>query len=281
MFLIHILEKIFEEVTKLDFVGYKPKFLYRGFTHAKTVFGGIISGLTVIFMVAFGLYFFIQLFERQNFAVMMNSEINLFPHYNMSKLPFIFKLVDGNGHDVKNDTTVYNWWGLFSSSHAFNYSLENCNISNPKHFGQYANYFRSVRNISSYNCIDDIEKYDFNLFGLYEDNENPHSFINIVLQMCQNFTNSSIICKSQKAINNILSSVYLKLVSLDYLMDHSNVFSPGNLFAHNQLFSFSSSIFKRYNMYKGLINYQTDYGFVFPDLKTDNFFHQSSIELWI
>ena len=113
MFLIHILEKIFEEVTKLDFVGYKPKFLYRGFTHAKTVFGGIISGLTVIFMVAFGLYFFIQLFERQNFAVMMNSEINLFPHYNMSKLPFIFKLVDGNGHDVKNDTTVYNWWGLF------------------------------------------------------------------------------------------------------------------------------------------------------------------------
>ena len=74
---------------------------------------------------------------------------------------------------------------------------------------KYADFYKNVYNISSYNCADDINKYDFNLFGLYEDNENPHSFINIILQMC-------------------------------------------------------------------LVEYETDYGYVFPDLKTEAYFQQAN-----
>lgn len=188
-------KQIPQKFASLDFVGYRPKLLYRGLEYVQTFLGGVISTLAVFFMVGFGLYFFIQFFERQDATVTMNTAINDFPEYNMSKLPFIFKLVDGNSYDVANDTTVYNWWGLVSGANPFTFVLEPCNISNPKHFGKYAEFYKDVLNISS--CVDDINKYNFDLYGLYEENDLAHSFINIVLQMCQNTTGSKVICKPQ------------------------------------------------------------------------------------
>ena len=279
MFAFKYIKTVRENVATFDFIGYKPKLLYRGLEHAQTFIGGIISILAVIFCAAFGLYFFIQFFERQNSTITLNTESNPFPQYNMSKMPFIFKLVDGAIKDVPNDTSLYNWQGNFQNSAiATLYSFEACNISNPKHFGEYADYFRNISNISSYNCIDDLDKYNFNLYGLYEDTEHPNSFNNIVLNFCQNTTNSKTICKSQKEMNLALSSVYMKLIMFDYSIDHGNIHSPGKLVLQNHLIPFSLTIYKRYNMYEGLIKYQTDYGFVFPDIKTLDFFRLTNIE---
>ena len=63
------------------------------------------------------------------------------------------------------------------------------------------------------------------------------------------------------------------------MIDHRNIESSGNLILQTQLLPFSSTIYKQYNMYKSLIQYETDYGYVFPNVLTQLFFRQSSLEI--
>lgn len=200
-------------------------------------------------------------------------------------MPFIFKLVDESLNDLKNDTSIFSWGGIFSqtkTNSSFNFSLQACDIDNPRHFGDYRFFFEKVEDIKNYTCVDDINKYNFTLYGLYDDNENPNSYFNVILQFCQNLTGystKSTVCKPKSEIDAVLASVYVKFLFLDYTVDHRNIVSPGNLALQTQLFPFSSTFFKRYYMYKSLIQYETDYGYIFPTIETKTFFHQAAIDI--
>ena len=89
----------------------------------------------------------------------------------MSGIPFMFKLTDSNLFDIKNDTSIYDLEGGFASNPAFQYFLAPCNISNPKQFPpEFKDYFEGkIRNIETYTCVDDLTRYNFTVYGLYED----------------------------------------------------------------------------------------------------------------
>ena len=281
MMIIQKIKLFSKKISSLDFIGYQPKLLYRGQPYSQTFFGGVFSAVSVGFLISFSLYFLVQLFERNNSNVSTNSDIVSQPVYNASKFPFIFKLIDVNLNDLPNDTSIFSWGGIFTQTKgfaAFNFSFEACDIDNPRHFGVYRSFFENVEDISNYTCVDDIDKYNFTLYGLYDDNEHPNSYINVILQFCQNLTGYPI-CKPKAQINAFLASVYVKFLFLDYTVDHRNILSPGNLILQTQLFPFSSTFFKRYYMYKSLIQYETDYGDIFPEVETKTFFHQAAIDI--
>ena len=273
-------KQLISTIAIFDFVSYKPKLLYKGKNNFQSSIGGFISILTIVFLFSFGIYFFVQLFQRNNMNIASNDNVLEWPTYNMSNMPFIFKLVDGNAHDIANDSTVFNLQGLFSSNPAFNYYFEPCNISNAKHFGEYRKYFENIWNIKTFNCIDDLNKYNFSLFGTYQNNELPRSFINILLNICQNTTsNKGKPCKTRSFIDNKLTSAYLNLIFLQHNIDHNNFNDPGALTISTEILSFSSSIYKRYNFFYFLIEYDTDEGFIFPEISKKTYFQKQQIEV--
>ena len=276
----NFLKGLLSSLAIFDFVSYKPKLLYKGKSNFQSSIGGFISILTICFLLAFGIYFFTQLFQRKNMNITSNDKVVEWPIYNMSNMPFIFKLVDGNGYEIANDSSIFVLQGLVSSNRPFNYYLEPCDINNVKHFGEYRKYFEDVRNLEKFNCIDDLNKYNFSLYGTYTNNELPKSFINIILNICKNSTeNKNAPCKTRAAIDTILSSVYLNLIYLEHKIDHNNFNDPGYFTISTEILSFSATIYKRYNFFYSLIEYETDEGFVFPQNLITTYFKKQRIDV--
>ena len=100
------------------------------------------------------------------------------------------------------------------------------------------------------------------------------------MTICQNTNiNEDKPCQSKIFIDNNLTSVYLDFFFLEYKIDHNNFNDPGALIVSTEFLSLSSSIYKRYNFFYTLIEYETDEGFVFPQISKKTYFQKQQIDV--
>ena len=269
----------------MDFLGMKPQLLMSGSKRHVTVLGVISSLLVLSFILGFSLFFFVRLFQRQVFLVNPNQGKIEFPLMNLTNYPIVLKLVDGSLAEIPQASKYYTYQVGLVHVPGHNgpairswTTTEPCNIE--KHFGNYKAYFETIADLSTYSCIVNLNTLNFTVFGTYGDMINGYGAINIIINMCNNATSNNT-CAAQSDINSKLKAVFVNYGSLDYLVDHNNIENPSNLTLNMDLLPISGTIFTRYYYYKRSVNYQTDYGMVFPDVKQENFFQQDDRQTYV
>jgi hypothetical protein len=247
----------------------KPKY--------KTFIGSVLGFLSLILMAITSIYFIIEMFERKSMSVILNDDLTKIPVNNLSDSPFLITIGDFSGQPINP--------GLFSLDvKMFNYKVrkmadgsskfaaeivpievEKCDIT--KHFSDKGYMFKGF-DISGWFCIPP-SKYNLTIYGRTGDNVNGWSNLAIYFNKC----NPNL----QKCLNKTYSESALKTVIagtafLTSTIDHYNSTSPSSLRVENVNKRMSTSLFKNYNVYLQAINYKTDYGLIFEDLITSNFF---------
>jgi hypothetical protein len=255
----------------------KPKY--------KTLVGSLFGLLSSMLMVTVALYFIIDLLQRKSVTVIYNEDTNQFPINNLSDIPIMMSLGDYNGVTLDPtglysfDVKMLNYKRIVGADGIARFGLEiapiqieKCDLT--KHFLDKAEKFQSLR-ISSYYCIPP-GKNNVTLYGKLGDTLNGWSFLSIFLNRCNT--------KFQKCLNDtyaesVLGNSALTLAMLSHSINHYNTTSPNQEKVQTLVFPMSSAIIKNYYYNIRQVIYTTDYGFIFEERYTENFYTYQSQSL--
>ena len=191
-------------------------------------------------------------------------------------------ITDGLGNpidDIYQEVRI-NFWN-YTSVEGYNHSslhtneipLEPCQSNG---FGEFASLFNNYINMSPrFKCIP-YQKYNLTLFGTWGSYD-PHSFINIVVNMCNNKTMNNT-CPDPSVIAPALQNVYLHVLYIDHSIDNYNFSNPIQTYLRSETFPINWDIAALHFYKFKSINYATDVGSVFEDKKRVNSFQFSNYE---
>jgi hypothetical protein len=257
-------------IKQFDFLGPAPKLKIYSKSHYMTAFGGILSILTLLALAGLCSYFTIQTFSRSSLKVLFSEGINDNPQHNVTQFPFAVTLFDTWGHPILNDNTIFNVQSMFMQYRNLTLSSQEIQITPcaEEYFPTYANYFSTLP-IGGLNCINPSNNSQNLLFGNFGSLD-PFSMYNIYINKCVN--SSKIQCKDETYINYILEDAYIALVYLDYLIDNKNTNYPGQPYLNTLVLGASNTIYKMFDLKFRKISYETDFGFVFQDIRKEEYF---------
>jgi hypothetical protein len=153
-----------------------------------------------------------------------------------------------------------------------NIKTEKCDLN--KSFGNYRSYFEKVPDINLHYCATPGAN-DLNVVnqfgGIYEYVFLAHYYLKCTNNTSLNKTN----CKPQQEIDSALASIYAEFITLEYSLDHKKAGSPGSLYTRSDLSPVSTSITTRLWYYITNVDYYSDFGFLFEDIKKESFFYYS------
>lgn len=270
----------------LDILGVNPVLYVDGSRRKKSAFGAIASILTCLLMMGATIYFCCEVFFRNSFILIYNQITNYNPAFNFSDYPLAFGFFDTNSKPLEGLEDQIRVWmelqNLYPSEDSNQkvkfdttlLKLEKCELK--KHFTKYANLFKKYSYLETYYCIP-TGKLNLTLYGNWADALNPNSFLTIKFAKCFNDQANvndfpEVSCRNISEIDKNLFGFVMNMLYLDYDINHSNVDNPVNIISRSESFSFSSSVFFRYHIRKKIVNYQTDYGFLFPNIVNEVFF---------
>jgi hypothetical protein len=251
----------------------------------KTLIGSLMGLLSLMLMVSVALYFIIDLLERKSMTVIFNEDHTRFPINNLSEVPIMMSLGDFNGITLESeglfsfDVKMMNYKKVKDADGNSRFGLElvpikieKCNIT--KHFLDKPDMFKGL-SIRSYYCISPGEN-NLTIYGKLGDTLNGWSFLGIFLNRCN--------AKLQKCLNDtyaesVLGNSALTIAYLSNSINHYNVTSPRMFKVDTAVLQMSSSIYKNYYYNLKQVIYDTDYGFIFEDHQTEDFFTYNSQSL--
>ena len=269
-------------IKKCDYLYTEAKFTFNdeGETGQKTIFGGIISIITIIFSLSLTSYFTYRLFHKRDFSIILSTETD--PYVNITyshRIPFLVRFSDSYSVPYNNQTSrLYNvylklWYGGTNNSENENdtyqyfdeIKVSKCNID--EHFGEYKEYFKNIPNIDSYFCPD-FRKYNQTIYGIYGGIK-PFSYLHFYFAKCLNETMNNT-CFDSDYIEKILSGLYLDLIYITFKMNslEENVVETE---IKSERFLISNSVYKRIWIFLRKINYITDDGILFTKEKKEIF----------
>jgi hypothetical protein len=263
-----------------DIIGLNPSILIDYKRKHSTLFGGIISILSIISIILISLFFITDFLGKKQSSVIYNYEQSRYVQRNLSQYPYTLRLATPVGGLIP-DSFYYVHSELWKMK-SFNLSgqvilnatrvvlvQEKCDIN--KHLGQYRNLFENVAYLNDSYCpvasANDLdvrtpygESIDFN-------------FIQHYVVKCNNDTSKNITnCSPMDKINSNLGNVFLSMNFLEYSLDHTDLISPGKISLRSEIIPMSSSIFSRVWFYITNIKYFSDDGFIFESKKYFDYF---------
>jgi hypothetical protein len=258
----------------IDIVGYQPSLTTFQKDRYKSKVGKIFGLLTIMPLITLCLYFIIGTFEKTEISIIYNKTADLNSSVNMTSNPMMMFLTNGLNatipdlfHEIK-----VNYWTINKNISANYFSIENFEIPlepcDPmKHLGKSAPLFET-NNLTGLKCIP-YDKYDLSLKGVYGEsnsNTNTNTFLNIVVNMCNNQTTNNM-CPDKSILELYLKNVYLVLVYVDYEVDHYDHQNPIKPFIRTATFPINWDLHSRYFFTFKSLNYKTDVGLVYEDKK--------------
>jgi hypothetical protein len=146
---------------------------------------------------------------------------------------------------------------------------EYCNESYLKRFNKYNNMTEiTLKNdFFSLFCIKDTNR---KIGGAY----NAPYFSNLVYQLkkCQNTTENSNHCKPQEEIDNLVNSLSVSLLYLNYNVQTTNSADPFVPFLDSFWFLLDSKQYKFVDIFSSILKLETDEGWILESIKTEERF---------
>lgn len=273
-------------ITAADILSNKPQLrnnqIYLRF---KTIFGGALTIIMTILIIAASISFGIDLLERKNSTI----TYNLLPATDKSKaqigqFPYMVALLDNGLKLLPEDDR---WYGFLSESWDFYpktvngstemllkrtiIETERCDLD--KHFGEWRDLFKDVPYLEHHYCL--VPGQNITVYGLYGSTK-PNNFIDHWISTCVNNTElNKTNCYSREESKARLVNTYLSYVFLDTTIDHNDIQNPVKYILRSEILPVSSSIYKRIFFYLRNISYKTDYGFIFQDIREEKIFQVS------
>ena len=267
-------------IKKCDHFYREAKFTFnkKGETGKKTIFGGILSIMSLIISLGFTGYFSNRLLCGKDSSLILSTLTDQYINITYShKLPFMVRFSDSYSIPYINDTSrLYNiylrlWFGGSNNTeeenrqHFDTIKVSKCDIN--KHFGEYKELFKEISDLNTYYCPD-LRDYNQTIYGIYGGTK-PFSYIHFYFVQCLNESMNNT-CFDEDYINKILSATYLDIKLIDYKMD-SLKNKVGNIEIKSERFLISNSVYKRIWVYIRKINYITDTGLAFSSNKEETF----------
>jgi hypothetical protein len=263
----------------MDIVGYRPRLTIFEKDRYKTTLGKLIGSIALFSILVLCFYFTITTFLRDEISIIYNVS-HADSIVDLSSTPVMMVLTDGFNNPIseKYHELRINMWNFtkdendeFNSLKVYEMQLEPCK---PEHFAKYESYFSNVQ-YSKMKCIPS-QKYNVSLFGRYGDS-NPNSFLNIVVNMCNNMTTNNT-CPSQQEIEPYLKNVYLHFLYLDHEVDHYNYAQPIQRYLRSETFPINWDLHARYFYSFSSLTYDTDIGAVFVNKRQQTTYKLNKVE---
>ena len=263
-------------VSRFDYLSHQAKLTInsKGDTKFQTIFGGVLSVISIISSFVISTILFIQYIRKDSSHITLSSESSSFFNFSYShQTPFMMRLLDTNLKPYDNPSSVYYikmryWYGgnnqsdnEFLSSNEI--PIEPCDIN--KHFSIYKYMINSSNDLSSYFCP--IERqFNQTIKGVYR-NASPFGYYHFYLYKCANNTNASI----------SLQSAILDFKYIDYDISTIDKSSKKKPSLRTENFLFSSNQYKKIWIYLRHIKYVSDEGLVFTYKNTENLYQVDSV----
>jgi hypothetical protein len=256
----------------LDIVGYRPTLTIFERDRYKSFIGKLVGLLAMLTITILCIYFIIKAYFKREFTIIYNQSTNMEHKVDLSDSPMLMIITDGLTNPVSEEfhELRVNFWNYtrkeneqFNTLKINEIELEPCKLN--KHFGGYADMFKNI-NVELFKCIP-FKQYDLTLYGKYGD-AREHSFINFSVNMCNNKTTNNT-CPDKSVLEPIMKNIYLNFLYIDYEVDHFNYTQPFKKVVRTETFPINWDLHSRYFYAFNTINYETDIGFIFEDIRTD------------
>ena len=275
-----IQNKIKKVFSRFDFLDLKPDLLFYSRTRHITWIGIIMSLINFCLIGTFAIFFIVQLFQRQYLVVTSSTLTSNNPILNLTGIPVMFTLVDGNYNPLPDAEKVYSFQFqpinrmTNAKGESFIFKFEACNIT--KHFSEYERFFNNI-NVSKYQCPVDLDQWNVTLAGAYGVTDD-FKFQSLIINRCENTTNSSK-CYPKDVIETKILSVYIQMGFLDYEVNNLDYKDPVKPHIKIEAFPLSGTIFKRYYQYRKQAQYDSDDGFILSELRTKQYHQYDKTEI--
>jgi hypothetical protein len=256
----------------LDYLGTKPKFFINGNSSSKTLFGGLLSILAAIIILASSGYFIYLLFSRTSFNVLLSEDFNQRPVKSWNEPEFSVMLQNRLLADIPEKERIYGitaqtWCNkpveqadgtTKQITEILPVKVEKCDVS--RNFANGTDLWRDQKLINDSYCITPGQNISsIRLFG-----ENDYCGVVFWLHKCQNSTTKKD-CYPDDYITKELQNIFVLTRFRDYYFDHNLVGETGIPYVYSDLQQASISAYKRAWYLFRNVEYESDGGYIFPE----------------
>lgn len=274
-----------------DILGVEPRIYFESNSRKTTNIGAITSIITLISVISAVVFFTWEFLFRNSFDLIYNQTTDYKEQLNITNNPIAIGFYDSTSKMLENIDNQIRIYGEFYEMRpeqdgtapktilTEQFKLEACNIS--RHFYEYKSIFEPFPRLPQYYCIPN-GKLNASLFGSFLDTVKPNAFLTIKVSKCFNDKNKTNIfpevsCKNKTEIDRNFNLIYVNVLYLDYDIYHLDVDNPARVVLRSETYPLSSSVFHSYHMRKKIVNYKTDYGFLFYNIHIQNFFQYDTL----
>lgn len=254
---------------KADFVGQAITLFTNKQTIYQTILGGLLSILVCLLTLGAGIFFALELWQRNNPIVNTSTEINAIPNplqLDKIKWDFFFGVEDSH-HVLYIDPTIYTIKGLIYTNHnntvsSSEYNIEPCNDQSfsTELFPTFKQYY--------YNgawCVSKNQTQTLQMNRLW--GQEGFSFIEVSVWPCRNGSslNPGVTCAPQEKINSMLNIATFAVYTTVYYFQSRNFESPYLLSIFNDFYSVSMKALSYIVIFLGHSKTVSDIGWLFQD----------------
>lgn len=203
----------------------------------------------------------------------------------LTKYPFLIGLADTNGLPFLDPDTIYSiipkvWKSAYQTDANgkqqavptytnYDVPFKQCNLL-AYNSSDVLDIYKKIPYQSAWKCFDPNE--NLTLYGLFGGFQ-PNFYITFYINKCVNSTvPGSPICKPKEEIERKLDTAFLSYNYMDFKINNNNITTAAQRYLRTDSLIVSSTIYKRFMIKFKQIDYKTDYGYVFTDYQTDNFY---------
>ena len=274
---------VFSILKNIDIYGIQFPLHYQNEKEFSTRISIIMSLISIVFISSFLIYYFIILFQKKDFSIIMSSstEITLI---DFSKLPILVAIKGKNEYielnnsifEIKAEIVNHISNEKNESKREINkLEFENCSIYfsklNEKEITSIENYVNNL-NINKYICLKSGQNISFN--GRFGDSLNGFSILEIAIHKCNS---SKYNCSTNEELISTLKNKYISLIYLSHVVNHYQYEQPFNLLLREETFLIEPSIIKQYYYTMNPVSYISYEGLFFTYKRNFSFTQNEGI----
>jgi hypothetical protein len=256
------------KLANLDILGPFPKLYIRSKSKFKTLMGGILTVIYFCITLGFCIYFTYANLARINYTVVYNEEYFEYPSLNFSVYPIAFLLMTGDGMPITPNYIYYT---------ARYYTIKGVNLSfidvpmRPCSYEDFSDVpipdELEVAVPFSW-CMDKNHTNDKIMYGRRGQPQGQGYYMFFV-NYCDPSLNSN--CESKGKIDEFIGSPIQLIAFADFIIDNKNISNPGSKIFRSLTTPVSKQLYNKYYFKFREVVYNTDYGNIFPDVKTERY----------
>ena len=246
------------------FIHFKNKYRHR------TKLGIFIGFISLFTFIILGLVFFFDIFNRNHFSLFIYDQPAADSYINLTNTPLMFSFIDSYGNFIAEDKKLFKLEVIYinnTNNNKISLPLINCaDISYKDIIIKYFDLKESFIEIDNYTCLNYHDQ--ILLKELLADNNKSN--LEIYVKICNNNLNEE--CYDEDEIENKLVNGYFIMGYIENYIDHYNFKKPIQNKSRYEIFHFSYYINKFISYVFEESFYESDYGFIFPNIKLTQFF---------